>query len=211
MNTRGILTVNLDRLRTQVQTVWIQQAARPLEHFWTTPYSQAFFVGSSALSLAPALPGPGLRPPEHDPALRDTKRGRPPTVFTAASPPLLFTSALARGENPFGKLRGVLQQTWPSMNDSKGKHRHLCINSLFAPPFNRCNNPGMCGLRYPKRRQGPTPPLARVHLDLADPWWAASVYPEANWDPLVQFINSNSDFLKPSPALKLLTPTANWK
>jgi hypothetical protein len=69
----------------------------------------------------------------------------------------------------------------------------------------------MCGLRYPKQRQGATPLLSRVHLDLADPWWAASVYPEANWDPLVQFINSNSDFLQPSPALKQLTLKANWK
>ena len=211
MNTRGILTVNLDRLRTQVQTVWIQHAARPLEHFWTTPYSRDFFVGFSTPLLAHSHPGQGLRLPEHDLTAREHKRSRAPAVFKSTSPPLVFTTALTHGETPFGKLRGVRQQTWPSMSDPQGKQRHLCISSLFAPPFNQCNHPEMCGLRYPKRRQAARPPLSRLHLDLADPWWSSSVFPEANWDPLVHFIKQNSDTIQPSPALKQLTPKANWK
>jgi hypothetical protein len=206
MNTKGILTVNLNRLRTQVQTVWIQHAARPLDHFWTTPYRRDFFSGYTAPILDHVDPGQG-----QDQTTRDPKRGRPKTAFTAAQPPMVFP-VLTRGDNPYGTLRDARQQTWPKMSDPQGKQRHMCFSSLFAPPFNQCKHPEMCGLGFQRRRMASKPAaLSRIHIDLADPQWSSQAYPESNWDPLIQFINHNSDLLQPSPALKKLTPKAKWK
>ena len=210
MNTRGILTVNLDRLRTQVQTVWIQHAARPHDHYWTIPYSRDFFAGCSAAPIAPTNTIQGLPPKIINPPSREPKRGRPPVTFTATQPPVILTQPLQHGENPYGQLRRVQGQAWPQMMDHQGKHRHLCFSSLFVSPFNKCKDPEQCGARFSKRRQAAPLLPSRLHIDLADSQWAPSTYPEKNWDPLVKFIKQNPTSLQPSSALKRLTPSATW-
>jgi hypothetical protein len=210
MSTRGILTVNLDRLRTQVQTVWIQHAVRPRDPYWTTPYSREFFTGYSTSPTGPNSQKHGFLPPGHDPPPREQKRGRPRETFTAAQPPLIFTKPLSKGENPFSKLRNAKDQTWPKLADALGKQRHVCFSSLFAPPFNQCDDPTGCGLRYAKTTRGAKNKFSRLHIDLADQWWSSSNYSESNWAPLVQFINENSDYIKPSNALKQLTKKETW-
>ena len=150
MHTRGILMVNLDRLRTQVQTVWIQHAARPHEHFWTTPYSRDFFDGVSPALSSATLPPPsrGLLPLAPEVQSREPNRGRPGTSFTASQPPLIFTQPLQhRGDTPYRKLHEAKLQTWPRINDPQGKLRHLCFACLFAAPFNQCSDMDQCGLR----------------------------------------------------------------
>jgi hypothetical protein len=209
MHTRGIITENLDRLHTQVKTVWVQHAARPHDHFWTTPFSRDFFVGYSRPHLPAANPlqGQGFLLPGQEIPTYEKKRGRVKTSFTSGQPPLVFSQPLTHGETPFGRLQqhGGRPQNWPKMTDPQGKPRMLCFACSFAAPFNHCPDPKTCGVRYVHKRlttKTPTTPsttLSRMHIDLDDPQWSTPSYPASKWNPLIDFVKANSDLIQPSP------------
>jgi hypothetical protein len=78
----------------------------------------------------------------------------------------------------------------------------ICFRSAFAAPQNCCATSICKERRYPKQ--------TRFHVDLSVPQWKSK--PEAYWAPLVAFLVDPqvSPILRPSAALKQLTPSTNW-
>jgi hypothetical protein len=78
----------------------------------------------------------------------------------------------------------------------------ICFRSAFAAPNNCCNTSICKERRLPKQ--------TRFHVDPTTPEWKNK--PEVYWAPLVAFLADPqvSPILRPSKALKDLTPSTNW-
>jgi hypothetical protein len=78
----------------------------------------------------------------------------------------------------------------------------ICFRSAFAAPQNCCATSICKERRYPKQ--------TRFHVDPSAQQWKSK--PEAYWAPLVAFLVDPqvSPILRPSAALKQLTPSTNW-
>jgi hypothetical protein len=78
----------------------------------------------------------------------------------------------------------------------------ICFRSAFAAPNNCCNTSICKERRLPKQ--------TRFHVDPTQPEWKSK--PEVYWAPLVAFLADPqvSPILRPSKALRDLTPSTNW-
>jgi hypothetical protein len=88
---------------------------------------------------------------------------------------------------------------FPRLASTNGTLQTICLNSAFPKPYNCCILK-LCG---DKKMVPPTP---RLHIDLnAEPWRSK---PESYWNPMVTFLQNEQIqiHLRPSKALKLLTP-----
>ena len=92
---------------------------------------------------------------------------------------------------------------YPKFPDASGTClTTICFRSAFASPQNCCTT-SLCKERQPPRQ-------TRLHVDPSQPEWKSK--PESYWAPLVTFLVDPrvSPILRPSPALKALTPSTNW-
>ena len=92
---------------------------------------------------------------------------------------------------------------FPRLASTTGTLQTICLNSAFPKPFNCCILK-LCG----DRKTSPRTP--RLHIDLnAEPWRSK---PESYWNNMVAFLQNEQirPHLRPSKALKLLTPSTQW-
>lgn len=206
----GTLQQSLERLHTKMMQVWSQYVSMgPLDTVWKSPFATEFVAPTDPMgSSGSKKPGGSNGGGDSDPS--DPKK-RPRQNFIATTPTLIFKSQNRRAEKPFEALRAAGVDVWPKMQDAQGKQRHLCFSCLFASPYNQCDDADSCGLRGFRRRQGKRSSYpTRMHIDLNDPKWNPSAYPEANWDPLVQFVKKFNNIIAPTDALRKLTPGTKW-
>jgi hypothetical protein len=92
---------------------------------------------------------------------------------------------------------------FPRLASTNGTLQTICLNSAFPKPYNCCILK-LCG----DKKTAPRTP--RLHIDLnAEPWRSK---PESYWNSMVAFLQNEQirPHLRPSKALKLLTPSTNW-
>jgi hypothetical protein len=92
---------------------------------------------------------------------------------------------------------------FPRLASTNGTLQTICLNSAFPKPYTCCILK-LCG----DKKTVPRTP--RLHIDLhAEPWRSK---PESYWAPMVAFLQNEQirPHLRPSKALKLLTPSTQW-
>ena len=101
----------------------------------------------------------------------------------------------------FGRFNRPIQ--FPRLEASPGTFQTICLNSSFLAPYNCCTT-RLCG----DRKSNPRVP--RLHIDLSKEPWKSK--PEAYWAPIVQFLQNDIVYphIRPTAALKRLTPHAKW-
>jgi hypothetical protein len=125
--------------------------------------------------------------------------------FINTSPPMLCVDDMPHNrtvlQNLYGKFNAGVQ--FPRLQAANGTFQTLCLNSSFASPHNSCRT-CLCGDRKS------TPRTPRLHIDLALSQWTTK--PEVYWAPMVAFLQSPTvaSHVRPTTALKQLTPNANW-
>ena len=92
---------------------------------------------------------------------------------------------------------------FPRLPSQNGTLQTICLNSAFPPPYNCCVL-RLCG----DKKSVPRTP--RLHIDLHQEPWRSK--PEAYWAPMVAFLMNAQvhPHLRPSAALKLVTPNTKW-
>jgi hypothetical protein len=92
---------------------------------------------------------------------------------------------------------------FPRLPSQNGTLQTICLNSAFPQPYNCCVL-RLCG----DKKSVPRTP--RLHIDLHQEPWRSK--PEAYWAPMVAFLMHEQVrlHLRPSTALKLVTPNTPW-
>jgi hypothetical protein len=184
---------------------WYQTS--PHDASWTNPTPPGHF---------PAMPSPRLLPPLESPSAPKKARTQPaqqsrnnPRTMAkdfVSLTPLLETILPLNLEIPVSTQlieripKGI---PYPKFPDASGTClTTICFRSAFASPQNCCTT-SLCKERRP-------PKQTRIHVDPSQPEWKSK--PEPYWAPLVTFLVDPrvSPILRPSPALKALTPSTNW-
>jgi hypothetical protein len=125
--------------------------------------------------------------------------------FINRSPPMECTSQLPGYKTVLQALYGKFHApvAYPRFPSSNGTSQTLCLNSSFVSPHHTCTT-RLCGDRKSNPR------MTRLHIDLSRDEWKQK--PEAYWAPLVAFLQHPevTPHIRPTQALKLLTPKAQW-
>jgi hypothetical protein len=124
--------------------------------------------------------------------------------FINRSPLMECTFLIPPSQSVLQALYGKFQMpvSYPRFPTTTGTSQTLCLNSSFVGPHNTCLT-RMCGDR--KNR------MARLHIDLSKEVWRTKN--EAYWAPLVKFLLNPEvvPHVRPTPALKKLTPSTQWQ
>ena len=123
--------------------------------------------------------------------------------FISQKPPMEVTSPIPTQNTLLNTLFSRFQRPiqFPRLKNTNGTLQTICLNSAFNQPHNCCVTRN-CGDR--KNR------IPRLHIDLAREPWRSK--PEGYWYPLVQFLQNDAVYqhIRPTEALKRLTPSAKW-
>ena len=94
--------------------------------------------------------------------------------------------------------------------DEDGKWRLICLKSSAQPPFHTCCTPACDASCSGPRNNRTRGRLPYFHVDLGLPYFQN--VPEAYFVDIVAFLQlpGVSDVVRPSAALKQLTPSTNW-
>jgi hypothetical protein len=122
-----------------------------------------------------------------------------------SSSPVMEIVALAPNKSVTATLmsRFLAPIPFPCLQDQNGTFNTICLNSAFQQPHNVCDS-RICGDRHANPR------IPRLHIDLAKEPWCSK--PEQYWTPLVAFLTNDAirPHVRPSQALKQLTPSTKW-
>jgi hypothetical protein len=200
------LTESLRQYDTIFETRWFRSSF--MDSIWSAPIPS----GHGGIPLPPPR-GRDERQAYNDPndRNRETKRqrlGGPKHTnpdFICRSP-LMECSARVPANSTllttiFGRFNRPIQ--FPRLEAATGTSQTICLNSAFLAPYNCCTT-RLCG----DRRS--VPRIPRLHIDLScEPWKSK---PEAYWAPMVQFLQNDIVYphIRPTAALKRLTPNAKW-
>jgi hypothetical protein len=125
--------------------------------------------------------------------------------FINQSPLMECTSQMPQHKTVLQALYGKFQAPvqYPRFPTNTGTSQTLCLNSSFVSPHHTCTT-RLCGDRksYPR--------MSRLHIDLSKDEWKKK--PEAYWAPIVAFLKNPEviPHIRPTKALKMLTPGASW-
>jgi hypothetical protein len=125
--------------------------------------------------------------------------------FINQSPLMECTSHLPQHKTVLQALYGKFQAQvmYPRFPTNTGTSQTLCLNSSFVSPHHTCTT-RLCGDRKSNPR------MSRLHIDLSKDEWRQK--PENYWAPLVAFLTNPEvvPHIRPTQALKALTPTTTW-
>jgi hypothetical protein len=125
--------------------------------------------------------------------------------FINQSPLMECTSNVPQHKTILQALYGKFQMpvSYPRFPTNTGTLQTLCLNSSFVSPHHTCTT-RMCGDRKS------APRMARLHIDLSRDEWKTK--PEAYWNPIVAFLTNPEvvPHIRPTQALKRLTPSTKW-
>jgi hypothetical protein len=172
---------------------WYQTSA--YDSSWTTPTPPGHFPVAAYVRPPPAN---DLPPPTK-------KKPRTGDLLISAAP-LLESVKQLRADIPVSTQ--LLERIpkglpYPKFPDPSGTcMTTICFRSAFASPNNCCATT-LCKERRPPRQ-------TRFHVDPSAAEWTSK--PETYWAPLVAFLVDPqiSPILRPSQALKAMTPSTNW-
>jgi hypothetical protein len=192
---------------------WYQTS--PFDVSWTNPPPPGHFPPTTADYQSPHLDPSGqaqkrqrLQQQQPPPSQQDSQQQRRTRLHKdfVSNAPLLESVQPFRPNVPVSTQlldrigRGI---PYPKFTDRNGTcMTTICFRSAFAFPQNCCTT-SICK----ERRQ---PKQTRFHVDPSAPEWKSK--PEAYWAPLVAFLLDPqvSPILRPSMALKQLTPSTHW-
>jgi hypothetical protein len=168
----------------------------PPGHFQATPYTRPPLAQELAT-------GSNKRQRTERPTTRQTSRT--PKDFVSGAPLLEAVKPLRLDVPVSTQLLERIPKglPYPKFSDLNGTClTTICFRSAFAAPQNCCAT-SMC-----KERR--LPRQTRFHVDPSALEWTSK--PESYWTPLVAFLVDPqvSAVLRPSKALKALTPSTNW-
>ncbi len=182
---------------------WYQTS--PHDASWTNPTPPGHFPAMSSQRQPPALESPSA--PNKKARIQSVPQAKNNTRKDFVSlTPLLETILPLNMEIPVSTQlleripKGI---PYPKFPDAPGTClTTICFRSAFASPQNCCAT-SLCKERRP-------PKQTRLQVDPSQPEWKSK--PEPYWAPLVTFLVDPrvSPILRPSPALKELTPSTNW-
>jgi hypothetical protein len=197
----------LRQFDTHFATRWYQTS--PHDASWSTPPPPGHFPITSSAHPMPHLDPSGQAQKkqrlQQQQDRQQRQRGRQPKDFVSNAP-LLESVQQLRQDLPVSTQlldripKGIV---YPKFQDPSGTcMTTICFRSSFASPQNCCNT-SLC-----KERRKPH--QTRFHVDPSAPEWRSK--PESYWAPLVTFLLDPqvSPILRPSYALKQLTPSTSW-
>jgi hypothetical protein len=125
--------------------------------------------------------------------------------FINHSPLMECTSQVPQYKTILQALYGKFQMpvSYPRFPTNTGTLQTLCLNSSFVSPHHTCTT-RLCGDRKS------VPRMARLHIDLSKEEWKNK--PEAYWAPMMSFLlhAEVTPHIKPTQALRRLTPSTKW-
>jgi hypothetical protein len=177
-----------------------------LDPIWTNPIPPDHSVQPTmATQFTQEIPDQGQAPPEKKRAKLGDKITKVPDYISGAP---LMEAVLAIPKNTRSVTMMLVRRisapiSFPRLPTTTGTFQTICLNSAFPSPQNCCVL-RLCG------NKKVSPPVPRLHIDLSKDAWKNK--PEAYWAPVVEFLQSPmvTPHLRPSAALKKLTPSTKW-
>ena len=177
-----------------------------LDPIWTNPIPPDHSVQPMMVTqFTQDTPDQGQAPPEKKRAKLGDKTTKVPDYISGAP---LMEAVLAIPKNTRSVTMMLVRQisapiSFPRLPTTTGTFQTICLNSAFPSPQNCCVL-RLCG------NKKVSPPVPRLHINLSKDAWKNK--PEAYWAPVVEFLQSPmvTPHVRPSAALKKLTPSAKW-
>ena len=198
--------------------LWCHQVQYSSAPAWTTdPPPDHFHVAAVARMRDSSRPHPVERQSSKrakvEPA--EVVPGRDKKPRAQPRPDFCGTSALLEAIEPLAPNLGSIVRElsdraerhgdssklrYPRLMGPNGKHCEICFKSAFAAPHNKCAT-AICSKGGRDKR---------LHIDLGQEEWRSKS--TDYWDDLITWLKlpQVAALLRPSPALKALTPGANW-
>jgi hypothetical protein len=186
------------------ETRWFRSSY--MDAIWTAPLPSGHGKSSSRPSpnIHPDYPGDNNEPDRQKRLKLAGSKHRNPD-FINQSPLMQVTTPVPANSTLMTTLFGRFQRPtqFPRLASptGTGTSQTICLNSAFMSPTNCCVT-SRCGDRKNRTQ--------RLHIDLSrEPWKSR---PETYWNPLVQFLQDDAVYqhIRPTEALKRLTPSAKW-
>jgi hypothetical protein len=176
-----------------------------LDPIWTNPIPPEHSVQSQLPQhQTQETPAQGVEPDKKRAKLGD-KITKVPDYISGAP---LMEAVLAIPKNTRSVTMMLVRRisapiSFPRLPTNTGTFQTICLNSAFPSPQNCCVL-RLCG------NKKVNPPVPRLHIDLSKDVWKNK--PETYWAPVVEFLQSPmvTPHLRPSAALKKLTPSTKW-
>ena len=189
------------------------------DSIWTSEPPSSHFHGvvpRQDNQRKPAEQQPTERQPAKRPKTEPEVKGRNKKPRAKPPPDFFSTSALLEAIVPLaansrsivkdlteraGIVAGDTQRLrFPQLMGPNGTSCFICFKSAFVAPHNKCATAGC------NREGGPF----RLHVDLSKAEWSSK--PEDYWATLVAWLREPqiAAVIRPTQALKSLTPGANW-
>jgi hypothetical protein len=208
-----LLNPTLEAFDTSFHDTWAHQIIIHNDPIWTNPPPPDQFRQATPIYCPPPIPTscplPPAQPAPHrssNPPTGALKRPREPD-FTSSQALFEPVIAFQPGQRPMAYMIHNTDRAtqYPRLADTPGKDPCLiCFRSSFPPPFNVCHT-GSCIGNRSRRRE-----TKRLHIDLAQEPWRTK--PEAFWQPVVEWLQLPTirPFVRPTAALRRLTPSTRW-
>jgi hypothetical protein len=172
-----------------------------MDPIWTTPIPDGHSMTTKKHPLFEAMEG------DHTTGKRVKMAGKKHNSpdFINAYPPMEMVVSIPRNKSATTTMLNRFQVPipFPRLPSENGTSQTICLNSAFVSPHNCCAM-RLCGDKKS------IPRLGRLHLDLSKEPWKSK--PEQYWAPLVQFLQHDTvhQHVRPTRALKMLTPSTRW-